>query len=85
MRDKTFAFASNPNYDKYQGEIVSMVYNCFENILETPLLTQEQALFMRINNQPVHYTNPLLKKSENTNYTHLIEITCGVLILQTCN
>ena len=64
MRDKAFAFASNPNYDKYQGEIVSIVYICFENILETPLLTQGQALFMRINNQPVHYTNPLLKSQK---------------------
>ena len=64
MRDKAFAFASNPNYDKYQGEIVSIVYICFENILETPLLTQEQALFMRINDQPVHYTNPLLKSQK---------------------
>ena len=64
MRDKAFAFASNPNYDKYQGEIVSIVYICFENILEKPLLTQEQALFMRINNQPVHYTNPLLKSQK---------------------
>ena len=30
MRDKAFNIAKNPNYDGYQRELASMVYNCFD-------------------------------------------------------
>ena len=30
MRDKAFKIASDPRYDGYQRELVSMVYKCFD-------------------------------------------------------
>ena len=49
--------------------------------LETLLLTQEQKLFLRINNLPMNYTSPSLDNLRNAKYIHLFETTLGVLIL----
>ena len=32
LTDKTFEIASNPNYDGYQRELISMVYKVFDKI-----------------------------------------------------
>ena len=51
--------------------------------LEGPLLIQGPELFLRIRDWSMNYIN--LKIFEVVKYTHLIDITLGVLILQTCN
>ena len=53
--------------NEYHQGPASMVYKFFEKTLP---LTQEEELFVRINNWLISYTGPLLENLRNAKYTH---------------
>ena len=85
FRKKTFKIVSIPNYDRYQRGIASIVHKFFAKNLETPLIAQGLELFLKINNSIMNYISTSLENFREVEYTHLVKIKFGMLILQSCS
>ena len=79
LRDKTFNYSKNPNYDGYQRGLISMVYSYFDkkNATGTGIGIASDAVSK---NQQLakDHTSQLLESLKNVEYIYLLKITFGV-------
>ena len=81
MKNKAFKIASDPKYDGYQRELVSMVYKFFDK--KSASLNQSNG--SGIANEPNYQLanelhKPIIRKLKKEKFIHHLEIIFGVLI-----
>ena len=83
LLDKVFKTAGDSKDDGYQRELAPMVYKFFDK--KSRDTTNHVGAGIIFENWPMSYTIPSLENFRGAKYTHLIKVTVGILILQTCN
>ena len=81
LKDKVFNIASDPKYDGYQRESVSMIYKFFDKISASLNKSRWSGFVNEPNYQLENELHkPVIQTFKKENFIHLLETIFGVLI-----